>query len=34
MNNTITIGEFLVIAVATILVYTLVKTIKEHYFSK
>jgi len=32
MNQTITIGEFLVVSVATLLVYTFVKTVYEHYF--
>ena len=32
MNQTITILEALVIGVATVLVYTFVKTVYEHYF--
>jgi hypothetical protein len=32
MNQTITILEALVIGVATLLVYTFVKTVYEHYF--
>ena len=32
MNETITILEALVIGVATVLVYTFVKTVYEHYF--
>jgi tetrahydromethanopterin S-methyltransferase subunit G len=32
MNETITILEALIIGLATVLVYVLVKTIFEHYF--
>jgi hypothetical protein len=32
MNTTITIFEAVIIGVATLLVYTFVKTVYEHYF--
>jgi hypothetical protein len=32
MNQTITIGEFLVVSITTLLVYTFIKTVYEHYF--
>jgi len=32
MNESITILEALIIGVATVLVYTFVKTVYEHYF--